>query len=84
MIFLENKGDEVIPGTYRHYKGNDYEVMGIATNRQTMKEDIVVLRALQDSGEFKKGSLCYCVRERFFQKIPVSGGREVARFVRIG
>ena len=37
------------PGLYRHYKGNDYEVLGVATHSET-DERVVVYRALY--GEF--------------------------------
>jgi len=37
------------PGLYRHYKGNDYEVVGVATHSET-EEALVVYRALY--GEF--------------------------------
>lgn len=33
------------PGRYRHYKGNDYEVLGVATHSET-GEALVVYRAL--------------------------------------
>ena len=33
------------PGRYRHYKGNDYEVMGVARHSET-EEEVVVYRAL--------------------------------------
>lgn len=33
------------PGRYRHYKGNDYEVIGIAKHSET-EEDMVVYRTL--------------------------------------
>lgn len=33
------------PGRYRHYKGNDYEVVGLARHSET-EEDMVVYRAL--------------------------------------
>lgn len=33
------------PGRYRHYKGNDYEVMGVAKHSET-EEEVVVHRAL--------------------------------------
>jgi len=33
------------PGLYRHYKGNDYEVLGVATHSET-EERVVVYRAL--------------------------------------
>lgn len=37
------------PGRYRHYKGNDYEVIGIATHSET-EEKMVVYRPLYGEG----------------------------------
>ncbi|HVF17088.1 MAG TPA: DUF1653 domain-containing protein [Steroidobacteraceae bacterium] len=33
------------PGRYRHFKGNEYEVVGLARDSETM-EEVVVYRAL--------------------------------------
>jgi cyclomaltodextrinase / maltogenic alpha-amylase / neopullulanase len=33
------------PGRYRHFKGNDYEVLGVARDSETLAE-VVVYRAL--------------------------------------
>ena len=35
----------ITPGTYRHYKGNLYEVVDVATHSET-EEQLVVYRAL--------------------------------------
>lgn len=37
-------------GKYRHFKGNEYEVLCIAKNSETL-EDMVVYRALYGDGE---------------------------------
>lgn len=35
----------LMPGRYRHYKGNDYEVIGVARHSET-EEEMVVYRTL--------------------------------------
>lgn len=35
----------VLPGRYRHFKGNEYEVLGMARHSET-EEEMVVYRAL--------------------------------------
>lgn len=37
------------PGRYRHYKGNAYEVLGVARHSET-EEEVVVYRALYGEG----------------------------------
>ena len=37
--------EELKPGRYRHFKGNEYELLGIARHSETM-EPMVVYRAL--------------------------------------
>ena len=37
------------PGRYRHYKGNDYEVLGVARHSET-EEEHVVYRQLYGAG----------------------------------
>ena len=37
--------ETILPGKYRHFKGNEYEVLYIAKHSETM-EDMVVYRAL--------------------------------------
>lgn len=40
---------EVRPGHYRHFKGNEYEVIGVARHSETL-EPMVVYRALYGEG----------------------------------
>ena len=40
---------ELIPGKYRHFKGNEYELIGVASHSETM-EPMVVYRALYGEG----------------------------------
>jgi hypothetical protein len=41
--------DEIKPGRYRHFKGNEYQVLYLATHSETM-EKMVVYRALYGEG----------------------------------
>ena len=48
---MEFKSEEIIiGGRYRHFKGNEYEVIGIAKNSETL-EDMVIYKALYGEGE---------------------------------
>ena len=40
---------ELKPGRYRHFKGNEYEVIGLATHSET-EETVVVYRPLYGDG----------------------------------
>ena len=41
--------ETIIPGRYRHYKGNEYEVIGVGTHSETL-EAMVVYRPLYGEG----------------------------------
>jgi hypothetical protein len=60
-------------GMYRHYKGNTYQVLGVAKHSET-EEHLVVYRALY--GEF---GLWVRPLEMFCGKVEV-GGKSVPRF----
>lgn len=40
---------ELLPGKYRHFKGKEYELIGIASHSETL-EPMVVYRALYGDG----------------------------------
>ena len=41
--------EELKPGRYRHFKGNEYELIGVANHSETL-EPMVVYRALYGEG----------------------------------
>jgi hypothetical protein len=65
--------DTITPGRYRHYKGRDYEVIGVARHSET-EEELVVYRCLY--GDF---SLWVRPLAMFLEKVTVEG-REMLRF----
>ena len=42
--------EEIRPGRYRHFKGNEYRVIGMATHSETL-EPMVVYRPLYGEGK---------------------------------
>jgi len=63
-------------GKYRHYKGNDYEVIGVATHSET-REPMVVYRPLY-------GEMGLWVRPlaMFMEEVTVAG-KAVPRFAKL-
>jgi hypothetical protein len=65
------------PGLYRHYKGNDYLVIGVARHTET-EEPVVVYQALY-------GERGLWVRPAaMFNEIVEVAGQRVPRFARTG
>jgi hypothetical protein len=67
---------EIEPGRYRHFKGNDYQVIGVAQDSETLQA-MVVYRALYGDQGLWVRSL-----EMFVETVVLEGQR-VPRFQRL-
>ncbi|MBI2515587.1 MAG: DUF1653 domain-containing protein [Opitutae bacterium] len=65
------------PGRYRHYKGNEYRVVGLARHSETL-EPLVVYEAL-----YGARGLWVRPAAMFTETVEIAGQR-VPRFARIG
>ena len=59
-------------GKYRHYKGKEYEVVGVATHSETL-EELVVYKALYTIEGKGENSLWVRPRAMFEEEIEVDG-----------
>lgn len=64
-------------GKYKHYKGNEYEVISVAKHSET-QEDMVVYRALYSEGQIWVRSL-----KMFLEEVEING-KKIPRFEYIG
>jgi cyclomaltodextrinase len=69
--------DIVQPGKYRHFKGKEYEVIGVAKHSETLQE-FVVYREL-----YGEGLLWIRPMAMFMEKVKVNGV-EMPRFEFVG
>lgn len=67
------------PGIYRHYKGKEYRVIGVAKHSETL-EDLVVYEALYENETSK---LWVRPLSMFLETVAIEG-KEVPRFEYIG
>jgi len=68
---------EIKSGKYRHYKGNFYQVEGVALHSES-EEEMVVYRPL-----YGDRSLWVRPLDMFFEEVEVDGQKQ-ARFVFVG
>jgi len=62
-----------IGGRYKHYKGNFYEVIGLARHGDDPDQEFVVYRALYDSPEFGLNQIWVRPKSVFLEKISRDG-----------
>lgn len=68
-------------GKYQHYKGNFYEVIGVARHSKTL-EELVVYRALYNHEIYGNNPLWVRPKKTFLETVVVDG-KEVLRFTPI-
>ncbi len=69
----ELKEEEVTLGRYRHFKGNEYEVIGFATHSET-EEKLVLYKSRQNPDQI------WARPYKMFQEIIVRDGKRIRRF----
>lgn len=73
---------EIQKGKYRHYKGKEYEVLGLAHHSETL-ELLVIYKALYDSKEFGPNAIWARPLSMFTEEVEV-GGNKIPRFKYLG
>lgn len=69
------------PGRYRHFKGNEYQVLEVAKHSETL-EEFVVYRALYEDKDGKLGGLWIRPLQMFIEEVE-RDGRKQPRFTLI-
>ncbi|MBE6891357.1 MAG: DUF1653 domain-containing protein [Ruminococcaceae bacterium] len=69
--------NEIKLGKYRHYKGNEYEVIGVAKHSETL-EPMVVYKALYGEGQI------WVRPAHMWNETVFADGLEMSRFTYIG
>jgi len=67
----------VEPGRYRHYKGNEYTVLGVARHSETLEEVVVYRQEYGDHGLWVRPTA-------MFAETVVVDGKTVPRFAILG
>lgn len=65
-------------GLYKHYKGNLYEVIGLARHSESLEELVVYKATYQKEGE----NLWVRPKSMFMESLSIDG-REVKRFTKL-
>jgi len=73
----ETASTSVRPGRYRHYKGKDYLVLGVARHSETEEELVVYRQDYGDRGLWVRPAA-------MFQETVTIDGEVLARFAYVG
>lgn len=74
---MKQTSASITPGGYKHYKGQQYEVIGIGKDTET-EEDVVIYQPLYES------DVAYWVRPRkMFEDTVTINGKTIRRFERV-
>lgn len=65
-------------GKYKHFKGGEYEVIGVARHSETL-EKLVIYRALYKSTQFEEGQM-WARPFAIFMSLKNIDGKKVPRF----
>ncbi len=69
-------------GKYRHYKGHEYQVIGLALHSETL-EELVIYKALYTSKKFGTNQLWVRPVSIFLEEVTIDG-KKVPRFTYLG
>lgn len=75
---MKSELPEIKLGLYRHYKGKEYQVIGIGTQTES-REIMVVYKHLYDTPGYDENALWVRPYEMFVENVMVNG-KEVPRF----
>ena len=80
--------NQITPGVYKHYKGNLYEVIGVARSSEDIHTQLVIYKQLYESKaldgtSLPKGTLWARPKEMFLETITMNDGTKMARFTRV-
>lgn len=74
---VENSED-LRPGRYRHYKGNEYELLFVATHSETLEKTVVYRALYGDFGVWVRPA------RMWNETVTDKNGKTVKRFTYIG
>ena len=69
-------------GKYKHYKGKEYIVIGLARHSETL-EEFIVYQACYKSPEFGENAIWVRPKNMFFETVEING-EKIPRFEYIG